>query len=141
LETTLDRFLTAQEETYPCALQEIKDGQKRSHWMWYIFPQILGLGRSSIAQYYAIADRSEAEAYLHHPVLGPRLEEITTALLMQPCRDPQKIFGYTDSLKLRSSMTLFETVSHNFLFRKVLDQFFQGQPDPLTLDILKTEEQ
>ena len=140
MEAGLERFLTAQEGVYPQALKEIKEGRKRSHWMWYIFPQIQGLGHSSTAQYYAIQNRAEAEAYLRHPVLGHRLEEIAYALLLLDERDPVKILGYTDSLKLRSSMTLFYTVSHSFLFKKVLDKFYCGEPDQKTLDLLKTEE-
>lgn len=140
MEIGLERFLNVQEEAYPRALQEIKEGQKRSHWMWYIFPQIHGLGRSFDAQYYAIQSRQEAEEYLRHPVLGRRLEEISYALLLLDCCDAQNIFGYIDSLKLRSSMTLFYSVSNGSLYKKVLEKFFQGEPDQLTLDILKTEE-
>lgn len=140
MEYDLERFLHAQEDAYPRALQEIKSGQKRGHWMWYIFPQIHGLGKSDTARYYAIQNPMEAEAYLRHPILGHRLEEISYALLLLDTKDPEKIFGYTDSLKLRSSMTLFYNVSHSFLYKKVLDKFYHGELDQLTLDIIKTEE-
>lgn len=140
MDHTLDRFLQAQEHVYSRALQEVRKGQKLSHWMWYIFPQIHGLGYSDTARYYAIRDRAEAEAYLKHPVLGSRLREITYALIFQDCRDAQRIFGYTDSMKLRSCMTLFYAVSRDFLFQKVLDLFFRGESDALTLEILQKEE-
>lgn len=137
MDDSLDRFVQAQETAYPSALAEIKRGQKESHWMWYIFPQIAGLGRSSTAQYYAIRDRQEAEDYLKHPLLGSRLLNICSALLFLDCNDAKKIFGYTDSMKLRSSMTLFYAVSHNFVFKKVIDKFFSGQMDDLTLEKLQ----
>lgn len=136
MEYTLDRFLRAQEEAYPRALAEIQSGQKRSHWMWYIFPQLRGLGRSFESEYYGIRDRQEAMDYLAHPVLGARLLKISHALLSLEERDPRKILGYTDSAKLRSSMTLFHEAGHDPVFRKVLDEFFGGEPDILTLDKL-----
>lgn len=136
----LERFVSAHESAYPRALQEIQSGYKRSHWMWYIFPQIHGLGHSDLAWYYAIQNRQEAEAFLKHPVLGRHLEEISYALLLLDNRDPVDIFGYTDSLKLRSSMTLFYAVSNSFLYKKVLDKFYGGEPDTLTLQILQAED-
>lgn len=141
MENPLDRFINAQAETYSYAMQEIKAGHKRSHWMWYIFPQIHGLGRTAAAQYYAIQSRQEALDYLKHPILGHRLLEISYALLLLDSNNAADILGYTDSLKLRSCMTLFYTVSHNFIFKKVLEKFFHGELDPLTLDILNKEEQ
>lgn len=137
---SLERFVSAHESAYPRALKEIRSGHKRSHWMWYIFPQIHGLGHSDMAWYYAIQSRREAERFLKHPILGRHLEEISYSLLLLDSNDPVDIFGYTDSLKLRSCMTLFYTVSHSFLYKKVLDKFFGGELDPLTLDILQKEE-
>ena len=104
----LDRFVKAQAYDYDAALREIRSGRKRSHWMWYIFPQLQGLGFSSTAQYYGIRDLEEAKAYIAHPVLGPRLKEISEALLGLDTRDPSAVMGYPDDLKLRSCMTLFE---------------------------------
>ena len=101
----LDRFIDAQAGTYETALQEVRSSAKRSHWMWFIFPQIAGLGRSAMAQRYAIADRAEAEAYLSHPVLGERLREITRTLQALPNADPERVFGGIDAVKLRSSLT------------------------------------
>jgi uncharacterized protein (DUF1810 family) len=123
---------------YPIALAEIKNGRKRSHWMWYIFPQITGLGFSSTSQFYAIKDIDEANAYLKHPVLGYRLVEITTALLELPTNDARQIFGFPDDMKLRSSVTLFLQIKNaSPVFQKVLNKFFNGQPDEQTLQILK----
>ena len=141
MNTGLDRFLLAQEEGYARALQELRSGRKQTHWMWFIFPQIHGLGQSFDAHYYAIQSRAEAEAYLAHPILGHRLEEISYALLLLECSNAQDSLGYTDSLKLRSCMTLFYTVSGNWLYKKVLDKFYGGETDILTLHILKKEEQ
>lgn len=137
METGLERFVKAQETAYPAALAEIKRGKKQGHWMWYIFPQLSGLGHSETARYYAIRDRQEAEAYMHHPLLGVRLVQISTELLFLDETDPLRIFGYTDSLKLCSCMTLFYEVSHNFIFKRVLDKFFGGEADSLTLNMLK----
>ena len=132
----LERFLSAQENDYDIALSEIKNGRKQSHWMWYIFPQIQGLGYSSMAQFYAIKDREEAVAFLQHPVLGTRLIEITEALLCLKENDATKVMGYPDDLKLKSSMTLFYAVSDKEIFKSVLDKFFGGKLDKRTLDIL-----
>lgn len=134
---TLKRFLTAQERSYATALAEIKAGRKRSHWMWYIFPQIAGLGMSSTAQYYSIQDRLEAEEYMAHPVLGTRLLEISRALLALESSDASAVMGYPDDLKLRSCMTLFAQVSDDPVFEAVLDKFYGGRPDPRTLALLK----
>lgn len=133
----LERFLEAQEDSYETALREIKAGRKRSHWMWYIFPQIKGLGFSSIAQYYAIESFEEAVEYINHPVLGSRLLEITEALLTVDSNDPGRVMGYPDDLKLRSSLTLFYLVSNKDVFKRVLDKFFAGEPDEKTMKILK----
>ena len=137
----LDRFVTAQECDYEIALREIREGCKRSHWMWYIFPQIKGLGRSETAQYYAIQSAEEAEAYLAHPILGMRLQEISITLLGLPTSDAQSVFGYTDSLKLHSSMTLFYQVSKLFVFERVLKKFFGGELDKHTISILEENSQ
>lgn len=135
----LERFVKAQEYTYQVALREVRAGCKQSHWMWYIFPQIKGLGRSEMAQYYAIQSAEEARAYLEHPILGKRLQEISAALLDLPTSDARTVFGYTDNMKLRSSMTLFYQVSHHFVFEKVLKKFFGGKLDQRTISILKRE--
>lgn len=137
----LERFVTAQERHYEIALREVREGCKRGHWMWYIFPQIKGLGHSEKAQFYAIQSAEEAKAYLAHPILGMRLQEISIALLGLPTSDPQAVFGYTDSLKLRSSMTLFYQVSHYFVFERVLKKFFGGELDQKTMAILEEENQ
>ena len=133
---TLDRFIKAQETDYAIALSEIKRGRKRSHWMWYIFPQIKGLGFSSTAQYYAIQNKKETEDYLAHPVLGKRLLEISEALLEIENNDAGRVFGYPDDMKLKSSMTLFYLVSGNDIFKKVLDKFFDGKIDKRTESLL-----
>jgi uncharacterized protein (DUF1810 family) len=136
-EPNLQRFLDAQATDYAPALAEIKNGRKRSHWMWYIFPQIQGLGFSSISQRYAIQDLSEAAAYLQHPVLGARLKEISQALLGLAGSNATNIMGSPDDLKLRSSMTLFGAVpGAEPVFQQVLDKFFGGAPDSKTLQLL-----
>ena len=133
----LKRFKDAQAYSYNAALQEIRKGRKRSHWMWYIFPQIQGLGQSAISRRYAIADLQEAKEYLQDEVLGSRLEEISRAALELETNDPLEVFEYRDNLKLRSSMTLFEAAApDNELFGKVLDKYFNGDRDTLTLNIL-----
>lgn len=135
--TGLNRFVEAQQNDYAIALQEIKNGRKRSHWMWYIFPQIAGLGMSAMSQRYAIKDIEEAEAYLNHPVLGKRLIEISEALLVLGQKDPHEIFGSPDDLKLRSCMTLFAAVEGaDPVFNQVLDQYFDGTQDQQTLTLL-----
>lgn len=132
----LNRFISAQERSYDAALREIKAGQKRTHWMWYIFPQIAGLGFSSTAQFYAISSMQEAKDYYAHPVLGKRLVEISEALLALDTSDAGAVMGYPDDLKLRSSMTLFLAASGDAVFQKVLDKFYSGKPDSKTLSIL-----
>jgi len=132
----LERFVEAQKHSYSAALSEIKSGRKRSHWMWYIFPQIKGLGYSSTAQYYAIQSREEAEAYLKHPALGKRLVEISEELLRLKSSNAREVFGYPDDMKLKSSMTLFFLVSGETIFRQVIDKFFGGEMDERTKELL-----
>lgn len=130
----LQRFLSAQETSYQAALSEIKAGRKRSHWMWYIFPQIQGLGFSETSRFYAIRNRDEAEAYLAHPVLGSRLIEISNELLQLQDSNAYKIFGSPDDAKLKSSMTLFAAVPNtNPVFGAVLEKFFNNIKDDKTL--------
>ena len=131
----LERFVEAQRSIYPQALAELRAGDKRSHWMWFIFPQIAGLGRSPTAQFYAIADRAEAEAYSRHEVLGPRLVECTRAMLdWAGQRSAERVLGSIDAVKFRSSMTLFEAcVDDPAPFAVALDAFFGGQRDEATL--------
>ena len=132
----LNRFISAQERSYDAALMEIKSGHKVTHWMWYIFPQIAGLGFSSTARFYAISSMQEARDYYAHPVLGKRLVEISEALLALDTNDAAAVMGYPDDLKLRSSMTLFLAASGDAVFQKVLDKFYSGKPDSKTLSIL-----
>ena len=134
----LNRFVQAQEQVYPQALSEIKRGQKRSHWMWFVFPQLDGLGSSSTAKFYAIKSKDEAKAYLNHPLLGRRLVECAEVLLKLQGKSAEEIFGYPDDLKLRSSVTLFASVSEpGSVFSRVLDQYYGSQPDAKTLELLK----
>ncbi|SHM01057.1 DUF1810 domain-containing protein [Hymenobacter psychrotolerans] len=134
----LQRFLDAQQRDYATALAEIQAGRKRSHWMWYIFPQIQGLGNSETARFYAIQGQQEAAAYVQHPVLGPRLVEISAALLELDSTDATRIMGSPDDMKLRSSMTLFAAQKGaNPVFQRVLDKFFGGAPDEKTLQLLQ----
>lgn len=133
----LERFLDAQANTYIIALEEVKNGRKMSHWMWYIFPQIVGLGTSSMSQYYGIRDINEARAYLKHSVLSARLIEITTELSKLTETNPTKIFGSIDAMKLKSCMTLFEFADEEgILFSKVLNKFYYGERDIRTLKIV-----
>ena len=132
----LSRFLKAQEQDYEQALREIRSGRKRSHWMWYIFPQIQGLGFSPTAQYYAIRDLQEARDYLAHPVLGTRLKEISSALLDLNGLSASEIFGYPDDQKLRRSMTLFRMADLNEpVFLEVLEKYYDGKPDARTVEL------
>ena len=132
----LTRFVDAQDGVHHRALAEITAGAKRTHWMWFVFPQVAGLGSSPAAQRYAIRDLAEARAYLAHPVLGPRLVECASALLSIEGRSAAQIFGYPDDLKLRSSMTLFARAADDpAIFQRVLDRFYDG-PDPRTLELL-----
>lgn len=133
----LDRFRRAQRGEYEEALAEIKRGRKNGHWMWYIFPQLSGLGMSATSLYYGIRGLDEAKAYLADPVLGERLREISSALLEIPTNNAREVFWYPDDLKLRSCMTLFTAADpENEIFQKVLDKFFDGKPDELTLEKL-----
>ena len=134
----LDRFLQAQSYNYQDALQEIRNGRKQSCWMWYVFPQIAGLGRSSMAKTYELKNIEEAREYLAHPVLGSRLQEICKAALETESDNASIVFGFPDDMKLCSSMTLFEQADPgNLIYSKVLDKFFHGQRDDLTLQILE----
>jgi uncharacterized protein (DUF1810 family) len=132
---SLERFVHAQDRggTYERALSELRVGRKASHWMWFVFPQIAGLGRSPMAQEFAIASLADAKAYLAHPVLGPRLVECAQTLTMLGGRTAEDVFGSIDAMKLRSSMTLFARAAPGeAVFTKVLDQYFGGTPDELT---------
>lgn len=136
----LERFKTAQARDYARALQEIKNGRKRSHWIWYIFPQLKTLGYSANARYYGIADLAEAKAYLKDPLLRGRLIEITQALLEHAGQSPETILGGIDAMKVRSCMTLFLTADPELtLFQEALDVFYDGIPDAQTYAYLKTQ--
>ena len=136
-EKELDKFVSAQARDYDTALAEIRSGYKRSHWMWYIFPQLQGLGFSSTAQYYGIRDLEQAKDYMAHPVLGPRLVEISGALLSLPGSNPSAVMGYPDDLKLCSCMTLFELAAPDEpVFGRVLEKYYGGRRDRLTLNLL-----
>ena len=135
----LQRFVDAQDAgvTYTRAVQELKAGRKVSHWMWFVFPQIAGLGSSSTARAYAVSGLDEAQAYLAHPVLGPRLREAAELAAAVEARTASEVFGYPDDLKLRSSMTLFARAApQDPVFTAVLDRYFGGDPDPRTLELL-----
>lgn len=129
----LDRFVDAQAQVWPRALDEIRRGAKRSHWMWYIFPQLAGLGRSAMAQRYAISGLDEARAYLAHPVLGARYLECVEALQDLAASDPVAVFGEVDAMKLRSSLTLFEAAGERPLLAAALMRWFSGARDDKTL--------
>ena len=134
----LQRFVEEQQQTYATAYAEISRGHKKSHWIWWIFPQIAGLGFSGISQAYAIKSLDEAKAFLEHPYLGKNLREISEALLKLDTNDPYAVMGSPDDLKLRSSMTLFaEADPSEEIFQKVLDKFYEGVKDGKTLTILK----
>lgn len=134
----LQRFITAQQNQHAAARAELLQGRKRGHWMWYIFPQLAGLGHSSTARYYALSGLEEASAYYHHPLLGVRLVEISSVLLALNTQRIQDIFDPPDDLKLHSCMTLFAAIpGASPVFVQVLQKFFQGRPDQLTLDLLK----
>jgi uncharacterized protein (DUF1810 family) len=133
----LQRFVEAQEGVYPRVLDELRRGRKASHWMWFIFPQIRGLGHSAMAQRHAISGRDEAAAYLEHPALGPRLRECTQLVNALGGGTAHAIFGSPDDLKFRSCMTLFASVAaDNGIFKDALDKYFSGEPDARTLEIL-----
>jgi uncharacterized protein (DUF1810 family) len=135
-EITLSRFIEAQADIYDTALAEIRSGRKRSHWMWFIFPQLRGLGHSSMAQHYGIASVEEARAYLADPLLGPRYLECVEALQSLPVCDPISVFGSTDAMKLRSSLTLFETAGPLPLFSAALAKWFGSARDETTRRML-----
>ena len=141
MENDLERFVIAQEKKYLIALEEIKSGFKRGHWMWFVFPQVEGLGRTNTFNFYGIKGLEEAKEYLNHQILGPRLKEITNELLLLNGSEAEQIFGFPDCLKLRSSMTLFNLVNdtEDNLFLRVLDRFYDGQSDDKTLGLLKTK--
>lgn len=130
----LQRFLDAQQPVFDDVCRELRDGRKRSHWMWFIFPQIRGLGRSGMAIKFAISSREEAEAYLEHPILGPRLRECARIVAALDERAIEDIFGYPDTMKFQSSMTLFAHVAAgNDVFNECLRKYFEGEADPFTL--------
>ena len=130
----LERFVSAQQGTYPQALAELRAGRKTSHWMWFVFPQVAGLGHSDMARRYAIADLAEARACLAHPLLGPRLVEAADALLgWAGERSAEQVLGGIDAVKARSSATLFEAAGGDAVFAALLDGFFAGERDPATL--------
>ncbi len=136
----LARFVHAQERVYPTVLEELRSGSKWSHWMWFIFPQIEGLGASPTSVYYSIKSAEEARQYLAHPVLGPRLRECSQILLSLQDRSAEEVFGFPDDLKLKSCMTLFESVSEDkAVFAAVLDRYFAGLRDPRTLAVLSDQ--
>lgn len=133
----MQKFLDAQQHDFDSALTEIRNGRKRGHWMWYIFPQLKGLGRSSMSMRYAIENLDEAIRYLNHPILGPRLIQISEAILAVEGKSAYQIMGSPDDLKLRSCMTLFHLVpGTNPVFQSVLDKYFSGEPDPLTTELI-----
>lgn len=135
----LDRFLKAQVDDYELALKEIRAGEKQSHWIWYVFPQMKGLGMSWTSEFYGIADLEEAKAYLAHPVLGARLKEISAALLEYRTKSAREILGFPDDLKVCSSMTLFDLIEPNAVFAEVLDVFYSGKRDEKTLALVKND--
>jgi uncharacterized protein (DUF1810 family) len=133
----LARFVSAQEDSYALALEEIRGGRKRSHWMWYIFPQIDGLGWSATSKFYALKNRDEAQAYLNHPILGQRLRECAQAVLGVKDRPAAEIFGCPDDLKLRSCATLFAQISPpGSVFEQIIEKYFYGERDEKTLQLL-----
>jgi uncharacterized protein (DUF1810 family) len=133
----LQRFVDAQSSVFEQVISELRQGRKRAHWMWFIFPQISGLGHSAMAARFAISSRQEAEAYLNHPILGPRLRECTRLLTLVEGRSIQEILGSPDDLKFRSSLTLFARVTpDNRIFQDALDKFYGGEYDALTLERL-----
>ncbi len=134
----LQRFVDAQDAVFEQARAELREGRKRSHWMWFIFPQIEGLGHSALASRFAISGKEEAEAYLNHPLLGPRLRECARLVNLVEGSSIAQIFGYPDDLKFRSSMTLFaNATSDNQVFQDAIEKYFAGQFDPLTLERLQ----
>jgi uncharacterized protein (DUF1810 family) len=134
---SLERFVVVQEKMYPIVMKEIQNGQKETHWMWYIFPQLRGLGMSSMAHIYGLSGLEEAKAYLEHPWLSGRLQELCVALLHHKDKSAYEIFGDLDEMKLKSSMTLFALTSEDYtIFDQVLEQFFNGEMDELTVRLI-----
>lgn len=133
----LIRFIEAQNGVYPIALRELQEGRKRSHWMWYIFPQLKHLGHSYNSKFYGLSGKDEATAYLAEPVLNQRLREVSDVIFNLPTNDACELFGGIDGMKLRSSMTLFDIVSPNDIFARILDKYFNGQRDNRTLTIIQ----
>ena len=136
----LARFLDAQDANYDDAIAEVRAGRKRSHWMWYVFPQFAGLGSSSTSRHFAIRSRAEAAAYWAHPTLGPRLRECAESMLMHAGRSARDILGSPDDMKLRSSATLFATVTGDAVFTQLLASFFGGARDETTVRLLAASE-
>ena len=133
----IERFINAQNKIWPAPLEEIKNGRKRSHWMWYVFPQISGLGNSETSRFYALADLGEAELFFNHPILGSRLVELCDALLNLKPTSALEVFGSPDNLKLHSCLTLFaELPQTNPIFEKVIKKFFLGKKDRKTLELI-----
>jgi uncharacterized protein (DUF1810 family) len=131
----LERFTSAQAPVYEAVISELRHGRKTGHWMWFVFPQVAGLGGSWMSQEYAISSRAEAEAYLAHPILGPRLIECTRLVISADRSSIHEILGSVDALKFRSCMTLFSEVAKDpGVFREALERYFEGDPDQLTLD-------
>ena len=134
---SLERFVAVQEKKYPIVMKEIQNGQKETHWMWYIFPQLRGLGMSSMAHIYGLSGLEDAKAYLEHPWLSGRLQELCMALLHHKDKSAYEIFGDLDEMKLKSSMTLFALTSEDYtIFDQVLEQFFNGEMDELTVRLI-----
>lgn len=132
----IDRFVVAQDMVYPQVLEELKDGHKTTHWMWYVFPQFAGLGKTPMARLYSIHSLEEARHYLYHHILGERLEECVNILLSIHNKDAFQIFGNPDCLKFRSCLTLFDCVHGDYIFKAALDKFYDGDPDKYTLCLL-----
>jgi uncharacterized protein (DUF1810 family) len=134
----LNRFVTAQSAVYSQVLAELKAGEKRTHWIWFIFPQLKGLGLSPQSEFYGVGSLAEAQAYAQHPILGPRLDQCTRLVHRVDNRTIRQILGSPDDLKFRSSMTLFaRAVPHNPIFQATLNKYFNSEPDPNTLDLLR----
>lgn len=137
LSDDVSRFVKAHESMYETALQEVRNGKKESHWIWYILPQLRGLGRRYNAYYYGISGLDEAREYLKNPILSAHMNEILNELLNHSTNNPEDIFGELDAIKLKSSMTLFDLIKPDSIFSRVLDKFFNGQRDNLTLKLIK----
>lgn len=133
----VSRFITAQENMYETALAEVRNGKKESHWIWFVLPQLRGLGHSYNSTYYGLEGLDEANQYLNTPILKAHLYEIINVLLSLPTNNPESIFGTLDAMKFKSSMTIFDAVIPNDIFSKVLDKYFNGQRDPRTINMLR----